>query len=64
MPDKRRTGFVGFCQGDSHELPSAAQTIGGIATACDPAAIVQTPSIGNPHRATKNHMLSPAPARP
>lgn len=63
-PDNTLTGFLGSCQGGSHELPSAAQGIAGISTTCDPAAIVQTASIGKSHRATENHMLSPAPARP
>jgi hypothetical protein len=63
-PDNTPTGFLGSCQGGSHELPSAAKVIAGISAACDPAAIVQTASIGKPHRAAKNHMLSPAPARP
>ena len=63
-PDNTPTGFLGSCQGGSHELPSAAQVIAGISPTCDPAAIVQTARIGKPHRAAKNHMPSPAPARP
>lgn len=63
-PDNTLTGFLGSCQGGSHELPSAAQAIARIATARDLAAIVQTASTGKPQPATQNHMLSPAPARP